>query len=112
MLFCNSAPVHGGESWAGGQDRVGPRAGGAPGPGRRHQDMDGPDNLPDWGFTAAQPRWETVNCLFIRICLLKFSAGPESLNVSSYNSVSLDSWSPDLNIATLPNVIPVFVRIS
>lgn len=53
---CNSAPVHGGESWPGGQDRVGPWAGRAPRPGRRHQDVDGQDNLPDGGFTAAQPR--------------------------------------------------------
>lgn len=39
--------VHRGDSRPDGQDVAGPRPGGAPDPGRRNQDLDGQDYLPD-----------------------------------------------------------------
>lgn len=51
-LFCHIAPVHRREPRPGGKDRAGLRAGGTPGSGGRHQDLDGLDHFSNRGATA------------------------------------------------------------
>lgn len=61
--------VHRGDSRPGGQDVAGPRPGGAPDPGRRNQDLDGQDYLPDWGFIATQHRSDRQRNIWILFSL-------------------------------------------